>query len=269
LDLGALLPARPALERSRLAAEALGDPHALDDDRPVARLLVGQLAARAGTEPPATALARRELLARFGVRCDSLSCDVLALGLPALGGRRLARAVAAVEGRHLRLTLAQLQAEPVPGCAAPIGQVFCCENPVVLAAAEQRLWPRVPPLVCTAGWPNAAACVLLEGLRGAGAEIRYHGDFDWEGLRIHAWLREQVGVEPWRMDAASYRAAATAAPDTAPRLPVLNTPPSGVDPALVEAMRACGRVVPEELLLDVLLADLALAGERAGSGWSA
>ena len=33
LDLGARLPADPPLERTRLAAEATGDPHALDDDR--------------------------------------------------------------------------------------------------------------------------------------------------------------------------------------------------------------------------------------------
>ena len=66
LDLGARLPADPPLERTRLAAEATGDPHALDDDRPLSRLLTGQLAFRAGEVRPAAASARRALWQRFG-----------------------------------------------------------------------------------------------------------------------------------------------------------------------------------------------------------
>ncbi|MGH2761610.1 MAG: TIGR02679 family protein [Thermoleophilaceae bacterium] len=257
LDLGERLPARPAVERSRLAAEVAGDPHALDDDRPLARLLIRQLAARAGDDVPRSALERRDLLARFGIACDALSCDVLTLGLRPLPDGRLARALGALDGRHMRITLAQLEGERLrfpPGLRA-----FCCENPVVLAAAEQRLWPDVPVLVCTAGWPSAAACALLASLRRNGAALVYHGDLDWEGLRIFGWLRERFGVAPWRFDAASYRAGLAGRGGRAHELS--GTPPADLTPwpDLAAAMHAEGRALPEELVLTELLDDLAQA----------
>jgi uncharacterized protein (TIGR02679 family) len=256
LDLGLRLPARPPVERSRVAAEALGDPHALDDGRPLARLVLRQLAARAGEEPPDSALGRRRLLARFGVVSDALSCDVLVLGLRPTSKGPLARALGMLDGRHMRITLAHLESEEL--AFAPGVRVFTCENPVVVAAAEERLWPLVPPLVCTGGWPNSAVAALLGALRRGGAAIAHHGDLDWEGLRIFAWLRERFDVAPWRLDASSYRDGLLGAKGGTETLK--GSPPGdGVMDELVAAMRSGGRVLSEELVLHTLLDDLARA----------
>ncbi|MEV7466999.1 DUF2399 domain-containing protein [Streptomyces kronopolitis] len=40
--------------------------------------------------------------------------------------------------------------------------------------------------------------------------MRYHGDFDWGGLRIAAALLRRVPWSPWRYTAAHYRAAVRA-----------------------------------------------------------
>ncbi|MGH3032100.1 MAG: TIGR02679 domain-containing protein, partial [Gaiellaceae bacterium] len=81
LDLGQRLPSAAPIERTRLATELTGDPHALDDDRTLSRLMLAQLAVRAGVSRPAVALERRALWQRFGVTGDPASADVLTIGL--------------------------------------------------------------------------------------------------------------------------------------------------------------------------------------------
>ena len=41
----------------------------------------------------------------------------------------------------------------------------------------------------------------------AGAELRYHGDFDWAGVAMANRLIAEVGVVPWRMGADDYTGA--------------------------------------------------------------
>ncbi len=254
LDLGARLPADPPLERTRLAAEATGDPHALDDDRPLSRLLTGQLAFRAGEVRPAAASARRALWQRFGVLLDEASADVLTLGLTPLPGGPLATALRALAGWHVRVTLGQLVRERL---RFPAGlQVSVCENVTVLTAAEERYGPGCAPLVCVEGWPSSAAWALLDALAASDATFRYHGDFDWDGLRIAALVRERTGARPWRFDAAAYTASID-------RYPGRTTPLDGRRPAatavepLAAALLAAGRELHEEVVLEELLVDLA------------
>lgn len=47
---------------------------------------------------------------------------------------------------------------------------------------------------------------LLERLVSNGADSRYHGDFDWAGIRIAQGLRSRVHWTPWRFAADDYRA---------------------------------------------------------------
>lgn len=254
LAVGALLPARPAVERTRLAAEALdGDPHALDDPQPLARMLLRQLAAREGTAPPDDAAGRRALWERFGVLTDPASCDVLTLGLRPEPDGPLARALALLHGQHFRITLGQLRREPLRFPAQQ--RVFLVENPTVLTAAEERL-DAVPAMVCTSGWPNSAVGALLDRLRAVGAELLYHGDFDLEGVRIASFVMERFGARPWRFDAGAYAAATGAHPSRT--RPLGGRSPASPD-ALAGALLACGREVHEEAVLDDLLADLAAA----------
>ncbi|WP_275298641.1 DUF2399 domain-containing protein [Streptomyces sp. 769] len=127
------------------------------------------------------------------------------------------------------------------------------ENPSVLALALRRFGPSFPPLVCTSGWPNSAAIQLLRLLADHDAALRYHGDFDGEGIRIAAYVLDKTPARPWRMTAADYRAAAARTPHGPP--PGRLTP-APWDPELTTAMAQHGIAVVEELIADVLLEDL-------------
>lgn len=262
LDIGARLPADPPVERTRLASLQLeGDPHALDDDRPLARLLTAQLAHRASEPAPSSRGARRRLWQRFGVLLDSASADVLTLNLEPVGDGPLARALHLMAGQHFRVTLGQLQRRPLHFRRAI--DMFACENPTVLLAAESRLGRACPPLICVGGWPSAAACALLEQVTAGGAMVRYHGDFDVKGLQIHALLERRYSVVPWRYDEPSYRhAVARHEPRTRALRGGATTREQHT--RLLTAMRELGRELHEEVVLDELLADLAAARTPVG-----
>jgi uncharacterized protein (TIGR02679 family) len=181
--------ARP--QRRRLGSRAartvaIGDPHALDDGTPAAGLLVAALSHRERTGIPARAAARRALLARHGIRSDPHSSTVLVLGLRATGRGPAAKLLAAVDGGHAVLTLAQLAASRLRPCR---GVVRTCEGPVVVRAAEERLGGSLPrPLICTDGQTSAACDALLRELAAA---VQHSGDFEWGGLRIASLMRRR------------------------------------------------------------------------------
>ncbi|MGW6025339.1 DUF2399 domain-containing protein [Streptomyces sp. NPDC055099] len=131
--------------------------------------------------------------------------------------------------------------------------VHAVENPSILALAVHRFGPDCPPLVCTSGRPNSAAIHLLRLLADHGAFLRYHGDFDGEGIRIAAYLLDKTPARPWRMSATDYRAAVARTPH-GPEPGRLTEAPW--DPELTRAMAEHGTAVVEELVADVLSADL-------------
>ncbi|MFJ8539335.1 TIGR02679 family protein [Streptomyces sp. NPDC093591] len=236
-----------------------GHAHALDDGTPLSTLVLRALATLYDTAPPQSAAGRRALWTRAGVADDDVSATVLVAGLRPSGDGPLARVsrVCAEAGQAASLTLAQLRA---PGeftlavARAPV--VHAVENPSILALAVRRFGPDCPPLVCTSGWPNSAAIHLLRLLADQGATLRYHGDFDGEGIRIAAYLLDKTPVRPWRMTAADYRVAVARTPQ-GPQPGRLTEAPW--DPELTRAMTGHGTAVVEELVADVLLADLAAA----------
>jgi uncharacterized protein (TIGR02679 family) len=253
LDLGDRLPLESPVERTRLATELAGDPHALDDNGALSRLMLSQLAARAGIPRPSVAVERRALWQQFGVTTDPASADVLTLNLNPRPFGPLAQSLMLMRGRHFRLTVGQLAAEPLQFDTA--GDVFLCENPTVLTAAEARFGAECPALICTGGWPGSATWMLLEMLAGVGAHLRHHGDFDWDGVRIALLLEERFGAMPWRFDATSYRAGIVR---NGKRTRELTGRPvkREVDPELVAAMQEHGVELHEEAVLDDLLSDL-------------
>jgi uncharacterized protein (TIGR02679 family) len=164
------------------------------------------------------------------------------------------------------LTLAQVQAYLDAAALLCEEAVHVCENPSVVEEAAARLGAACPPLVCVEGWPSVATTRLLSSLRAGGAELRYHGNFDWQGLQIAADVLG-LGAHPWRFGAADYRAALSAdhppLPTLGAALPMLA---AGWDPDLVAAMTAASLAVEEEHVLDVLVLDLAgAAGTPAPS----
>lgn len=249
LDVVTALPAEPVVERAVLSARLFGgDAHVLDTDTKVERLVRGLLERLDGGEPGARPV--RELWLAWGVESDPLSSTALTLNLGCAPGSPLAAALAALHGGHAVLTLAQLEECPVAWAAR---DVYVCENPTVVRAAQRALATACAPLVCTGGWPSAAVSVLLGQLRAAGARLHHHGDFDWDGLAIHQALARDHGVRPWRYDAHAYE---TAVRRRAEPLRTLGARRRSVGGPLADAMAATEKNVPEELVLEDLLADL-------------
>lgn len=254
----AVLP-DPGTGLARLAQRVLGRAHALDRGQVAGAVLRGLSRLSGSREAPSGAAERRAVWASAGIAVDTVSSTVLTLGLtvPGDGPLPVTLGVNATAGLAVRLTLAQVAAHLD---VAPIlyeHVVFLCENPSVVEEAATRLGPDCPPLVCIEGRPSVAVTRLLAALRIGGAELRYHGDFDWVGLQIAADVIGG-GAAPWRFGAADYRTALAAGH---PQLPPLRERPPALstdwDPELVAAMAAGQRAVEEEHVVDVLVADLA------------
>ncbi|MFD4377069.1 TIGR02679 family protein [Streptomyces sp. NPDC058486] len=232
-----------------------GHSHALDDGTSLSTLVLRALATLYGTDAPQSAAERRALWTRAGVADDELSATVLTAGLRPRGDGLLARLTGACteSGHAASLTLAHVR---TPGALTFSGPfvVHVTENPSILALALRRLGPDCPPLVCTSGWPNSAAVELLRLIAEHGAELRYHGDFDGEGIRIAAYVMAKTPAHPWRMSAADYRTALTRHPHGPA---VGRITPAPWDDELAEALAEHGSAVVEELVADTLLEDLA------------
>ena len=256
----------PALARSHLAADMLGDAHALDSDRPLASLVLAALRRRA-VEPqqPETELqaegdgeeTTREIWAAAGVLVNELARPVLFLNLASyLPGSQCGSHPCFEPGEPSYLSLRALLRAPLAWNVAG-RPVFVCENPNLVAIVADALGSRSAALVCTDGMPAAAQRTLLMQLASAGAELQYHGDFDWPGIGIANVVMRQFGAQPWRFGVQDYCAAtATAGVDRRPLGPA--TVNAQWDPALTAEMIRCDRAIDEEAVAPTLLADLAL-----------
>ncbi len=244
------LPPRGTLVKE-WAAGVLGDAHALDGTTPL-NTLINRFAQGRGdlVEEVSGALRQLTLWQALGLQPDTLSSSVLVLGLTptsdTVTGRFLNQH--ATVGEPYRLSLRLLLASP-PAFEEP-GTVFVCENPAVVQATAERLRPGHAPLLCTEGQPSLAAALLLESLRASGAVLRYHGDFDWPGIRIANSLMATFGAGPWRMATIDYLAATGALPLDGQAVEAT------WDPGLTVAMGQRGIAIHEEAVLSDLLADL-------------
>lgn len=242
------------LPLSVLAERTLQDTHALDDGTRCGTLVLRALASIYDLPVPADVSDRRGLWERAGVADDELSSVVLAAGLRPTGDD-----VASVllrqcsdAGHATALTLGQIRATTWSGGLPATIWVF--ENPSVIAMALRRFGDRCPPIVCTSGWPNSAGILLLRGFACAGSRLRYHGDFDGEGIRIAANVISRTGASPWRMSAADY-ANAAADQSTGPSVGRVTAAPW--DSRLAHEMRRHDVTVSEERVADVLIDELA------------
>lgn len=264
---GSVLDTRAELERALLvvsqlpsagipvpvfADSVLHDPHALDEGYRLHGMVVKALAAVYGIDPPADSVQLRKLWERAGLAGDELSSTVLVAGLRGTGESAVDRILSACasSGQAAALTLQQLRA--MPRFSGAPERVSVVENPSVMALALRRFGDRCPPIVCVSGWPSSAGVCLLQYLRDAGTELRYHGDFDGEGLRIAANVVARLGALPWRMSSADYLAAVDGKGPPVGRV-------TGVpwDSDLAEHMLRVGVAVPEERVANGLLDELA------------
>lgn len=270
---GSIARTRQLLEQALLVVEALpadgvplpvfadrtvGDPHGLDSNRRLASTVLRALTLLVGKDLDHDETDSRTLWTLFGVDSDALSSTVLVAGLrpESTGVAERLLAVCAEQGEAAVLTLAQLRSSRprwrtrTAGRAAGVSVV---ENPSVMAAALRRYGAGCPPLVCLSGWPSAAAMLLLRMLRADGVGLRYHGDFDGPGLRIAAQVLARVGARPWRMSVRDYLAGLQ---ERRSGPGVGTVPEAPWDHELAAALRASDICLPEEAVLDVLMADL-------------
>lgn len=267
------LPAH-GVSRAQLAAEVLGDAHALDSGQPIAALVlrafraVANMPDESGTAlPPSrqplvgslaaedeTDRSIRSQWAAVGVAVNELSAPVLLLNIAASGNSSSDEIVRAGlrDAQPLHLSLRTLLRN-APTWDVTNVVVSVCENPSIVAAAADRLRTTCRPLLCTDGMPGAAQQLLMLQLAKAGARLRYHGDFDWAGVRIGNFVMSQFKAIPWRFGARDYMAIT----DFIGRK---LDPDVGVeaswDAALAREMIACGREAHEEQLVEILLEDL-------------
>jgi uncharacterized protein (TIGR02679 family) len=262
------LPAK-GITRSQLAADVLGDAHALDNGRAAAALVLAVwrwtampdsgkgsdtlLEPKEDADLQATGSAAeraRDIWASAGVLVNELARPALFLNLPSgkcESGRWL-------PGEPVYASLRSLLRSP-PQWDAAGRKVYVCENPNLLAIAADRWGAGCAPLVCTDGMPAAAQRCLLSQLAQAGARLCYHGDFDWPGLRIGNHVMREHGAEPWRFGAIDYLDAVRTASSLAHPLEG-QTAEASWDRALALAMREHRVAIAEEALAASLLQDL-------------
>ncbi len=272
-----VLQALPAngMTRAQLAANTLGDAHALDNGRATATLvlavwrdIIARLAAVDETvlaaqeddrlQPEAADERVRDIWARAGVLVNELARPALLLNLSARANARFDRPSGEPDYASLRLLLRSSLCWNVSG-----QDVFVCENPNLIAIAADRLGRRCAPMICTDGMPAAAQRSLLSQVVRAGARLWYHGDFDWPGLRIANHIIREYAARPWRFGASDYAKAVQVAPR--PGLSLEGSPvvPSW-DVELGTLMQAHRLSIAEESLAGLLLEDL--DANRNGSG---
>jgi uncharacterized protein (TIGR02679 family) len=235
--------------RAALAAEITGDAHGLDDGRTLTALTLRALSARDGAELPLTPDARRRVWDTVGVGSDEVSGTALVWNLHPPGRSAWAAMLGARRdlGLVTHLTSRELTRNP-ERLVDPGTVVWACENPQILQSAVARAASAL--VTCTSGNPSSAWWTLFQRMLADGAEVRYHGDFDWPGVRIAGRLIA-AGAKPWRFGAVDYEASPAF-------LPLQGDPvPTSWDPALGRAMQARGLAVHEEALEPRLLADLA------------
>jgi len=236
---------------ARLAARLAGNSHSLDPGSPLATIALRGLALIYGCSTPKSAAERRELWFKAGIVCDELSAPVLTFNLLLRGAYPLAEllglASAAVVPLHLSTRL--LQASEWQSVVAP-PRVYVCENPSLVAFVVRHLGASSAPLICLDGEPKTAGWLLLQHLRNAGAELWYHGDFDWKGIAIAGRIINRVNARPWRYTADDYLAASGTEPLEGSPVP---TPWC---PNLAAALSERQIVIHEEAVAEVLLKDL-------------
>ncbi len=237
---------------AQLAAAELGDAHALDAGRAVATLVLRAF----GLDQSAVEGERaRNQWARLGISVNELAAPVLCVNLPATGNAlaaNMARAAASA-GDPVHLTLRMLLRDP-PAWDVSGRRVYVCENPSMLSIAADQLGVDCAPLICTNGMPAAAQQTLLRQLIAGGADLAYHGDFDWAGIRIGNFVMRELQASAWRFSARDYDAACTGITGTldgSGRVDAL------WDVRLSESMYTRRKSIHEEAVWEVLVGDLA------------
>lgn len=189
------------------AAKLTGDPHALDMENSLGRLLYyGLLHYLEKPEIDYSAAGKRALFRETGLLDDDVSSSVIVagLGVSPEDRRFSVWAGANATGSPLVLPLRFLEK---PTCWQQKQQIYMMENPAIFSTILDTCPPAaLPPIICGSGQPSVAALTLLDQLVQADCVIHYSGDFDLKGLEIAVRLaqRYQENFQAWCYDRATY-----------------------------------------------------------------
>ncbi|AGL00507.1 TIGR02679 family protein [Desulfoscipio gibsoniae] len=189
-----------------------GDPHALDSDNAIGRLLFhGLLHYLDIPETDYTAEGKRALFREAGLLDDDISSSVAVAGLQ-VRPEDLRFAVfdcANAAASPLILPLRFLETKTL---WQPGRNIYVVENPAVFSTfLDTCPAASLPPLVCGSGQPSVAALTLFDQLVEAGCTIYYSGDFDVKGLEIATRLaqRYHINFRAWCYDSETYLSVAS------------------------------------------------------------
>lgn len=255
--------------RAQLAADVLGDAHALDNGQATATLVLAvlrhgtnntarehhvadEVADAANSNRPAERV--RETWAQSGILVNELARPALFLNLPVDRGF----VPLAAPGEPGYLSLRQLLRTHIAWSVAD-QTVYVCENPNLVSIVADHLGSACAPLVCTDGMPAAAQRVLLTQLATAGAKLLYHGDFDWPGIHIANNVMRLCAAQPWRFRSDDYQQALGSCPQKERDLSDIAVAASW-DAGLGATMRLHGMAIPEEAVAAILMGDLKSPG---------
>jgi uncharacterized protein (TIGR02679 family) len=233
------LPA-PGVPRAQFAAELLGDAHGLDSSHPVATLTLAVLRNRSSTDTGDD----RDTWAAVGILVNELARPALFMNVPCSG-----LTVSLGEPQYASL---RLLARRPPDWAVAGTTILVCENPNLVAILADRLGTVCPPVVCVDGHLGAAQRTILKQLKASGADLRYHGDYDWPGIAIANNVIAKYGAMPWHFSAADYAAAAEHAPELAAPLRGRSVIASW-DEDLTTAMTKVGIKIEEEAIAERII----------------
>ncbi len=234
-----------------VAARLTNNSHGLDQDAPLATIIMRGLALLYNCAMPKSTAARRDLWAKAGIACDELSAPVLVFNLSLEHASPLSDLLktACTAGVPLHLSTRLLLSTDWRSAVGP-NRIFICENASVIALVVRRLGAASSPLVCLDGEPKTAGWFLLDHLRDAGSELWYHGDFDWKGVAIASRVMKRVGAKPWRYSAKDYLEASGV------ELLRGSTVPTPWCPELANVLHERGIAIHEEAIAETLLKDL-------------
>ena len=232
-------------DRRRLAADATGNPHALDHGSMLGGLVIATLVS---AERIAPRQRPRAAWASVGVDCDDVVGGLTAIGIAPLGWSLPAAAAVTLPPRTLR-TCAW------PGPDSVDSWIFVTENPSVASAAADLAAEQNVRLLCTSGTPSADEIAAIARLGLLGWRIAVRADFDAAGLgHVAAILQNTSRAVPWRMSAKDYvESLREGITDQGALERIPETP---WDPELSEMMRERRVAAYEESLLPALLDDL-------------
>ncbi len=232
--------------RTEVAAQLLGDAHALDSATPLATLVTRALVERDGPGH------ERMVWERAGLPLDLVSAPVLTWALPLIGNSAVAVAGRAMTNAALPLHISVVALRDEPFRVPDGSPVLVVENPRLVETAATRRLPAA--VICTNGNPTTAPTEAIAALRASAAELRYHGDFDTPGLAMAARARD-MGCRPFRMSAQDYLSALAAAKADGVVLPedAAPAPPTPWDAELSDTFALHRLVVHEERVMDQIL----------------